>query len=381
MSTETPAKTGWSEAASDAARRLFGAGAEEFARRIGKLSGCPMAPSMEAPAHVEAAALRLELPPDGAALVAGNSPAGAILLVLDSAAAGRLAALAPRPEANGSEAGSDPLDEAARQWATALAERRGVAAGSGEPPPGSVARLAGSVWQGGTDPLGAPAYASAKLTFVPEEGAGVTGRILAPEGLLAATPADSVSTAASPGTDAPADAGNGPAAGESATGARAPETPAAESRAGNDAAAPPAAEASANAAAGGTPGVPDPARPLVYCLNEPSLAGRVAEALPEADVRPLDSAAALVGRLHEGETPALVLVFVPEHGEKLIEHLAGLHRLPQLTGRRLMPVLENPVKNTVLHCGRSGLFDVLPAGCAPEDLRRRLLPVIQAPGA
>ena len=115
-------------------------------------------------------------------------------------------------------------------------------------------------------------------------------------------------------------------------------------------------------------GQPNP----VVCIDADTVADRGASILESGTVERLSDVGSLEAWLQKGHVPALVIARIAGGTEDDLDELARLTRDHPLREYPVMVLLENPVKRTVLRCGRLGLVNVLPDQAHPDVAWRRV---------
>ncbi|MAG56829.1 MAG: hypothetical protein CMJ83_11100 [Planctomycetes bacterium] len=210
----------------------------------------------------------------------------------------------------------------------------------------SVLVLNESAWEGGEDPLSDGAWISVETTCKIGKGEVDPLRLLLPWSLASRM---IKSLEPETGGDSPATTAEAPAA--AATSSDAPIQRARRA-------------------------APTQALAPVVCVGDEALAPALSQALENREVLSLADSSALVSLLTTS-SPELVIVRIADGDEAAIRGLARLkHEHDTMRGHPVVVLLENPVKSTVLLCGRLGLVNVLPASVGVDVIARRIRPTL-----
>lgn len=110
---------------------------------------------------------------------------------------------------------------------------------------------------------------------------------------------------------------------------------------------------------------------LALCFDE-QLQARVVASLAPQSIQSIADFSEFMKAWKSGLASGGV-VEVREGEEAMIPMLAGLHKWPGCEARPLFVLLDKPTVDSVVACGRAGLFDVLPSTFPAEALKDRWL--------
>jgi len=345
-----------SKAQGKASRALLERVCKRLAENLQMLLGQKIRLQTHSVTTVNSSELRPHLPTDGAALrVSLESEFPPALAVLELPLARYLAHLARMGPADELKAlrdappplgAEDPqsLESVAGFFSVAVGQEWDGNQGDQEDAPNNVVTIAGASWDGHPDPLdeGEWLWGETSCTIENQPAEGI--RILIPLELARRMMS--------------AGAGND-------TGPNTAPTDPADDQTSSRAAVPSLME-------------DDEPLPPVVCISTPQVSEHLVHTFPEREVKVFDNITALHTFLAAGSAPGLVIARIASGDESAIRFIAQLKQVAQgMRGCPVMLMLDDPVRNTVVLCGRLGLVNALPSTVEPDVVARRIRPALR----